>query len=434
MDIPNTIKSLLLSAIEWLVNNRELLAKNPDKDFTRIRKFGAFNLIHYILTQTAESLPKDLYTYCRLNGILSRPTKAAVIQQRRRFKDNAFKTLFYKFNSLCKDLKTLFGYHVYAFDGTSINIAKNPDSPSYFEKQDYNQLLAVALYDVLNHTYQNFEVETKPKSYEVEMAVRILERMAFPEKTIILADRYYPSNNFIEHLNRKGVKYVLRSKSSNTFREINNLPDEELDVDLHHQVRTTQTKEDLEAFKRGEAAYITPYSRMNKERSHWDFEDVCDIRYRCVKIRIKKSLITLITNLPREEFPPKVLAELYRLRWEIETSYRDLKYSIGLTNLHAKREDYIYQEICAKFLMYNFCQRIAREVEIPVNPGLKHQRKVNLTVAMRITKDFFREVKCKIETILDDIMRETESYKPDAEDTRKKVKPKSFIPFIYRVA
>ena len=292
----------------------------------------------------------------------------------------------------------------------------------------------MALYDVLNHTYNDFEVETKPKNYEVEMAVRILERMAFPEKTIILADRYYPTNNFIEHLNRKGVKYVLRSKSSNTFREINNLPDEELDVDLHHQVRTTQTKEDLEAFRRGEAAYVAPYSRVNKERSHWDFEDVCDIHYRCVKIRIKKSLITLITNLPREEFPPKVLAELYRLRWEIETSYRDLKYSIGLTDLHAKREDYIYQEICAKFLMYNFCQRIAREVKIPYNPELKHQRKVNLTVAMRITKDFFREVKCKIETIMDDIRRETESYKPGAEDTRKKVKPKSFIPFIYRVA
>ena len=208
---------------------------------------------------------------------------------------------------------------------------------------------------------------------------------------------------------------------------------EELDIDLHRQVRTTQTKEDLEAFDSGEAAYVAPYSRVNKERSHWDFEDVCDIHYRCVKIRINNEIETLITNLPREEFSPERLAELYRMRWEIETSYHDLKYSIGITNLHAKREDYIYQEICAKFVMFNFCQRIAREAKVTSNPSHKNQKKVNLTVAIDIARDFFREIKNTSADILDRISRYIEAYRPGRRDTRKKIKPKSFIPFIYRV-
>ena len=434
MDIANTLKTRLLSAIEWLVNNRELLAKNPEKDFTRNRKFNAFTLIHYILSHTAESLPKDIYSYCRLNGIDSPPTKGAVIQQRSKLRDNALKALFDRFNSMCEDAETRYGYRIFAFDGTSINIARNPESPSYFEKQDFNQLLAVALYDVLNHTYMDFEIETKPKAYEVEIATRMLKRNSLPANTLILADRYYPSNNFIEHLNRAGVKYVLRSKDTNTFKEINDLPDTELDVDLHHQLRTTQTKDDLLAYKEGRAVYVSSKSTVNKDRVRWEFESPCDINYRCVKIRINGEIETLITNLPREEFTPEVLAELYRLRWRIETSYRDLKYSIGITNLHAKREDYVYQEICAKFVMFNFCQRIAREAKAMPNPSHKNQKKVNITVAIDIARDFFREIKNASADILNRISRYIEAYRPGRRDTRKRIKPKLFIPFLYRVA
>ncbi len=35
---------------------------------------------------------------------------------------------------------------------------------------------------------------------------------------------------------------------------------------------------------------------------------------------------------------------LYASRWGIETSFRDLKYSIGLVNFHAKKKEGILQE------------------------------------------------------------------------------------------
>ena len=42
----------------------------------------------------------------------------------------------------------------------------------------------------------------------------------------------------------------------------------------------------------------------------------------------------LVTNLNRSEFSINDLKEIYHLRWGIETSFRELKYSIGLTSCY----------------------------------------------------------------------------------------------------
>lgn len=49
---------------------------------------------------------------------------------------------------------------------------------------------------------------------------------------------------------------------------------------------------------------------------------------------------------------------MYAMRWGIETSFRELKYSVTLLHLHSKKVDFIYQEVFAKLIMYNFYQMI----------------------------------------------------------------------------
>lgn len=56
------------------------------------------------------------------------------------------------------------------------------------------------------------------------------------------------------------------------------------------------------------------------------------------------SYETILTNLPDNVTPDK-LKELYHRRWGIETSFRELKYSIGLSAFHSKNYDFILQEI-----------------------------------------------------------------------------------------
>ena len=48
----------------------------------------------------------------------------------------------------------------------------------------------------------------------------------------------------------------------------------------------------------------------------------------------------------------------------IETSFRDLKYSVGLVNFHAKKKEGILQEIFARFTNFNFCRWVISQVAI----------------------------------------------------------------------
>ena len=43
---------------------------------------------------------------------------------------------------------------------------------------------------------------------------------------------------------------------------------------------------------------------------------------------------TVITNLSRNEFSMEDICEIYNMRWGEETSFRELKYAIGLNALH----------------------------------------------------------------------------------------------------
>ena len=51
----------------------------------------------------------------------------------------------------------------------------------------------------------------------------------------------------------------------------------------------------------------------------------------------------LMTNLDAAQFPLSALRELYARRWGIETSFRELKYTVGLIHLHSRKSDLVLQ-------------------------------------------------------------------------------------------
>ena len=70
------------------------------------------------------------------------------------------------------------------------------------------------------------------------------------------------------------------------------------------------------------------------------------LHFRVLRFPITESTMEcIITNLEEEDFPMKEIKKLYEWRWGIERSFRELKYTIGLTNFHAKKVEYILQEI-----------------------------------------------------------------------------------------
>jgi hypothetical protein len=89
------------------------------------------------------------------------------------------------------------------------------------------------------------------------------------------------------------------------------------------------------------------------------------LHFRVLRFPITESTMEcIITNLEEEDFPMKEIKKLYEWRWGIERSFRELKYTIGLTNFHAKKVEYILQEIFARLIIYNFCERIITKIVI----------------------------------------------------------------------
>ena len=77
------------------------------------------------------------------------------------------------------------------------------------------------------------------------------------------------------------------------------------------------------------------------------------------------------------------------MRWGIETSFRELNYAIGLTSFHARKPDFIKQEIYARLLLYNYCELITTHVIRQMKNNDK-TKQVNFTIAIYICREYLR--------------------------------------------
>lgn len=109
--------------------------------------------------------------------------------------------------------------------------------------------------------------------------------------------------------------------------------------------------------------------------------------FRVVRFKVSdedsENYQSIITNLPRYEFSAADIKDIYAKRWGIETSFRELKYDVGIINFHSKKLDFIIQEIFAKLILYNFCLIITMHVVIE-EKDTKYQYKVNISMAIPI--------------------------------------------------
>ncbi len=71
-----------------------------------------------------------------------------------------------------------------------------------------------------------------------------------------------------------------------------------------------------------------------------------------------------LTNLPPSKFSPEEVAELYRLRWQVELLFLELKSELALDDLRSKREEvvrcFIYAALIALVLSRFLCAEAAR--------------------------------------------------------------------------
>lgn len=430
----------LNSAIEYVMKNKEYFVQNPKTDFIRNRKLTLDKTIKLILSMQGGTLNKELCDFGKIHKVEA--TSSAFVQQRSKLSSYTFKIILNRFNQLSSDKLNYRGYHMWAVDGTDVNHFRDPSSECFVTSKafpyGYNQTHVSAIYDVCNKTYLDVFLQPRNKMDERAALIAMLKRNAFSGKNILTLDRGYESYNLLAHLiHTDSLDFVLRVKQCHgALKEIAELPMEELDRNISFEVCTTQTNEDKKLGRH----FIQTGSKFGKPNSKktaiskWDFSSPYRFEVRVVRFKINDDQYeTLITLLDKDKFSLKELKEIYHMRWGIETSFRELKYVVGLINFHAKKEELVQQEIYAAIVMYNYCARISACAEVKKRQPTKHAYKVNFTMAVHLCKTFYKTLQANFKQLIADICKYTELVRPGRKDKRN-IKHKRFVGFVYRVA
>lgn len=208
-----------------------------------------------------------------------------------------------------------------------------------------------------------------------------------------------------------------------------------LDRDIETTITTTQKNID----KQNGYLFMQTGSKkgkVNSEKTYiqkWDFDSPYTLHYRVVRFELKPGEYeTVITSLDRNDFPSDLIKKLYHMRWGIETSFRELKYDVGLVNQHSKKDDFIRQEIYASLVMYNFCQRIIGTIVLEENNNT-YASQIDYSTAISICRDYYAQIYKPPTDIIQIISKHTLPIRPGRQDKRN-IRPKSAVGFQYRVA
>ena len=403
------------------------------KRFSRKSVLTAETVIRLLIGAEGGSLDKILHT-AGLNV-----TASAFSQRRTQIPLEVFRSVFENFNSSCTDGDLFRGYKLLAVDGTAVNLPRNPAAPSFVQNDGIpngvNQLHVTPFYDILNHTFADVVIQPEPKKDEIGALVEMLKRNTFAQKTLIIADRGFESYNLIAHcLEKTNTDFLIRVKQSRSaMREVAKLPLCELDCNISFTITTTQTNAD----KTGGYIYlqVPKKSRAGSKtrRGRWDFPSPYPMKLRVCRFLLDNGEFETVATSLSPSFTLADIRELYHLRWGIETSFRDLKYTLGLVNLHGKSDAFAEQEIYASLTAFNFASRVCNEVVVRQPKNGVYAYKVNFKMAVMLCKEFLRTPNADGETLLKEIARYTIPIRPNRQDARN-LKVKGFAVFVHRVA
>jgi len=433
------IRRLLMSEIKKVAVEPKVYCFNPDNDFTRKRKLSMERMLTGIIGMGSGTLTNELIDLFDASPDL--PTASAFIQQRNKIRPEAFRAVF---DGFTESIMTEFREKMplLAVDGSDVQIATNPnDTESYFPgsngQRGYNLLHLNALYDLNHRIYTDSVIQKRKDWNEHKALLEMIERSSIPQ-ALVIADRGFEAYNNMAHIQEKGWYFLIRIKDGNGgIRENLELPrQDKFDIDINLKITRKQSNE-VKALLKDRNHYRFLPSNVNfdylpAKSNHKEPASFYALNFRIVRFRISENIYeTVLTNLDKEQYPPEKIKQLYALRWGIETSFRDLKYTIGMLNFHSKKVMCIQQEIYAHLIMYNFAEMITSHVVIKEKQR-KHTYKANFSVAAHMCRLFYRNKTTSpdLEAI---IAKNLIPIRPDRHRKRN-LTFKTFRGFIYRIA
>ena len=346
------LTSILQSSNELITSEDFLIRNRICNSFTRSGKLSLPNLIYFVLQSAHKSIPINYSQF--LDSFSSElhlfVSKQAISKARQGISHNAFLELFrLSVKQFCfqpPDLHTWNGFHIYAVDGSTIQIPESNENYEVFggnpnKTEKISPLASVSvLYDVMN----DILVDVSLHSYrynERDSAKSHMDFLPGFPNSLILFDRGYPSEDMFRYLNSKGILFLMRVPK--TFKK---------------------------AISEQEDSLFTYPASCNKK----------PITLRSIHFLLEDgSTEYLVTNLTSEQMATENFPDLYQLRWGVESKYREVKNRLEIEAFNSIKPVSVRQEFFAAMYLSNLAAIIKSEAVsiIAVSAENKHDYQSN---------------------------------------------------------
>lgn len=392
------IKDCFSYAVHLVASCISEFTVNSDSELSRKRKLPADKLITFLVSQGSSGTKNELLDFFGLDA--QAPSASALNQQRAKLSPDALESVFGHFNHFASFYEEKEAdYRYIAADGSSFSFFSKPSfaPPEYFVSEGHSakgfySMHLNALYDLDKHTYTDALIQPVHQKDEFQAFCDMVDRYKDPHgrRTVFIGDRGYCSYNNMAHVVEKGQFFLFRTKDIHSKGLVGKFefPDED-SFDITVNVTIVRSHSKKVPVREG------CYRRFADGNTSFDFveygsADTYELSFRIIRFPLSDSTYEcLVTNLPADGFPAGRIKGLYFSRRGLESSFRKLKYTIGLVNFHAYKPEYIKQEIWAKLIAYNITESLINHTVVE-HGDTKHKYKVDFSAASHICRAFLR--------------------------------------------
>lgn len=402
-----------MASVDLMLKDKEIeaIGRVNIESFTRKRKMNFYEMATSIILKKGQTLTLELNEFTEKMK-KEKITKQAYSKQRQNLNPEIFKHINENYTKRIYEeikVKTYKGYIVLSVDGSGIELPNCKTLKEHYGVTEGKQgsvgrvrAKALGIYDSLNKIMIKTTIDPYKKSEKDQFLDLVDEQKEYMgnRKFIIVFDRYYFGLSFINKLEEKGIKYLIRQKLNDykTEKGLMKSNDEKVKLKVRNNSIFYAKEEEKEKLK--EKKYIET---------------------RIIKTKIKKEIEEhLSTNLSEEELNEKEARNIYFTRWKIEKSFDIIKNKINLENFSTKTVVGIEQEFYAQMLVYNMLEDLKRDAgeRIEQNNKRKYEYKINMNILAGIFKRKYIEI-----LIMEDEEEKIKTYKEMIESMSKYLVP-----------
>lgn len=322
------LKETLNTSIAEVVSDIDSFVYNPGRDYSRVKKLSADQVLSFLISQGASSTKCEFLDFFQMS--LETPSLSSLNQRRSQLKPEALETVFHKFMSASRKLDVPSReqrYQYIAADGSSISFFSFPKfaSDDYFisEGHSMNGFYSMhlnAFYDIEKHIYTDAVLQSAHKKDEFLAFCQMVDRHipSSDIKTVFIGERGYCSYNNMAHVIEKEQYFVFRSKDITSKGILSNFAFPDSDT-FDITVNVTLTRSQRKSIK----IKSDFYRRFVDKGASFDYieyasTDTYDMSFRIVRFMISEDTYEcIVTNFPQEEFGAEELKKIYNSRWPV---------------------------------------------------------------------------------------------------------------------